>query len=141
MNNYRFEDLSIGMKESFEVVVSEEMMKDFLNISDDRNPLHIDEQFSKSQGYQDRVVYGLLTTSFISKLVGVLLPGKYCLLQGVETKYLNPVYINDTLTIEGEVNELHASVKRANIKVIIKNQNDEKVLKAKVDVGFLNYQE
>ena len=137
MNEYRFEDLEIGKTESFEVTVTAEMMNSFLNISGDTNPLHNDEQFAKDQGYDNKVVYGLLTTSFISKLVGVLLPGKYCLLHGVEVKYLMPVYIGDTLTVTGIVDELHESVKRVGIKVVITNRDNKKVVRGKAEVGFL----
>ena len=139
MNNYKFEDLKIGQEESFSVTVTEEMMRLFLEISGDTNPLHNDEEFALSQGYQNKVVYGLLTTSFISRLVGVLLPGKYCLLQGVDVKYSKPVYVGDILIIKGVVDELHESVKRAVIKVVIINQNEKKVVKGKVEVGFLSY--
>ena len=138
MNEYRFEDLKIGMEEHFSVTVTEEMMKQFLELSGDENPLHNDEDFAISQGYQDKVVYGLLTTSFISKLVGVLLPGRYCLLQGVDVKYSRPVYVGDVLIIKGVVDELHESVQRAVIKVAIQNQDEKKVVKGKVEVGFLH---
>ena len=139
MNEYRFEDLQIGMSESFSVEITAEMMNSFLSVVDDRNPLHNDEKFAKEQGYQNKVVYGMLTSSFISKLVGVHLPGKYCLLQGLEVKYLRPVYVNDILTITGTVDELHESVKRMSVKVIITNQDMKKVVKGKADVGFLNH--
>lgn len=137
MNEYRFDDLKIGMEESFSVTVTEEMMKQFLDLSGDINLLHNDKDFAIDQGYQDKVVYGLLTTSFISKLVGVLLPGKYCLLQGIEVRYSKPVYVGDILIVKGIVDELHESVKRAVIKVAIQNQDEKKVVKGKVEVGFL----
>ena len=137
MNNYKFEDLKIGMSESFSVTVTEEMMKSFLDLSGDENPLHNDEEFAKLQGYDSKVVYGLLTTSFISKLVGVLLPGKYCLLQGIDLKFVKPVYVNDVLIIKGTVDELHESVKRLTVKVEVINQDEKKVVKGKVEVGFL----
>lgn len=140
MNEYRFEDLKIGKEEYFTVTVTEEMMKQFLELSGDSNPLHNDREFALSQGYQDKVVYGLLTTSFISKLVGVLLPGKYCLLQGIDVKYSRPVYVGDILIVKGIVDELHESVKRCSIKVEIQNQDEKKVVKGKVEVGFLRYE-
>ncbi len=138
MNNYRFEDLKIGQEESFSVTVTEEMMRLFLELSGDTNPLHNDKEFALIQGYQNKVVYGLLTTSFISKLVGVLLPGKYCLIQGIDLKYSRPVYVGDILIVKGTVDELHESVKRAVIKVIIQNQDEKKVVKGKAEIGFLN---
>lgn len=138
MNNYKFEDLKIGMSESFTVTVTEEMMNSFLELSGDENPLHNDEEFAKSQGYNSKVVYGLLTTSFISKLVGVLLPGKYCLLQEIDLKYVKPVYVGDILIVRGVVDELHESVKRLTVKVEVINQDEKKVVKGKVELGFLN---
>ena len=137
MNEYRFEDLYVGKEEYFSVTVTEEMMKMFLELSGDSNPLHNDKDFAISQGYQNKVVYGLLTTSFISRLVGVLLPGKYCLLQGIDVKYSKPVYVGDILIVKGVVAELHESVKRAVIKVMIQNQDEKKVVKGKAEVGFL----
>ena len=137
MNEYRFEDLKIGQEEHFSITVTEEMMRLFLELSGDENPLHNDEEFALSQGYQGKVVYGLLTTSLISKLVGVLLPGKYCLLQGVDVKYSRPVYVGDILIVKGVVDELHESVQRAVIKVSIENQDEKKVVKGKAEVGFL----
>ena len=137
MNNYQFEDLKVGQSISFSVTVTSEMMDSFLNLSGDENPLHCDRDFALSQGYQDRVVYGLLTTSFISKLIGVLLPGKYCLLQGIELKYTKPVYVGDILIVKGTVDELHESVRRMTLKVEILNQDEKKVVKGKVEIGFL----
>ncbi len=138
MNEYRFEDLKIGQEEYFTVTVTQEMMDSFLDLSGDTNPLHNDEGFALSQGYQNKVVYGLLTTSFLSRLVGVYLPGRYCLLQGIDVKYSRPVYVGDILIVKGIVDELHESVKRAVIKVFIQNQDEKKVVKGKAEVGFLN---
>ncbi len=137
MNEYRFEDLKVGQEEYFTVTVTEEMMQQFLDLSGDSNPLHIDGEFAQEQGYQDKVVYGLLTTSFISRLVGVLLPGKFCLLQGIDVKYTRPVYVGDILIVKGIVDELHPSVQRAEIKIEIINQDEKKVVKGKAEVGFL----
>ncbi len=137
MNEYRFEDLKIGKEEFFTVTVTEEMMKSFLDLSGDTNPLHNDDEFAQKQGYQNKVVYGLLTTSFISRLVGVMLPGKYCLLQGNDVKYTKPVYVGDILIVKGIVDELHQSVQRAVIKIEIINQDEKKVVKGKAEIGFL----
>ncbi len=137
MKEYRYEDLYIGLTESFEVEITEEMMKSFLIVTGDENPLHNDGVFAKEQGYENKVVYGMLTSSFVSRLVGVYLPGKYCLLQGLEAKYLRPVYVRDRLNISGSIDELHESVKRASVKFVITNQHGKRVVKGKADVGFL----
>ena len=76
MNEYRYEDLQIGMSESFSVEIREDMLSRFLSITDDFNPLHNDEVFAREKGFAGKVVYGMLTMSFMSTLGGVLSSGK-----------------------------------------------------------------
>lgn len=95
MNKYKFEDLYLGLKEEFDVVVTEEKMKQFENLSGDINPLHIDEEYAKSKKMIGKVVYGMLTSSFYSTLVGVHLPGEKCFLQGIDINFKKPVFIGE----------------------------------------------
>ncbi len=138
MKQYRFNDLYIGMKEEFKVKITKEMMKSFQIITGDSNPLHIDCDYAKEKNFPDTVVYGMLTSSFISTLAGMHLPGKYCIIQSVESKFLAPVFVGDTITIIGEITAIHASVKRVEIKTLMKNQENTKVLKGKLNVGLLD---
>ena len=137
MNEYRFEDIYVGMEEAFRVTITEEMMSHFTEITGDINPLHNDEDFAKAMHHPSRVVYGMLTASFISTLGGVYLPGKYCLIQGVEVKFAKPVYIGDVLLVSGKVTELHESVGQLTIKVTIKNQDGTTVCKGKLKAGVM----
>ena len=90
MNEYTYDEITIGQEESFQVTVSEEMMKQFLLITGDLNPLHRDAAYAATRQYFDKVVYGMLTASFFSTLAGVYLPGRYSLIHSVETKFLRP---------------------------------------------------
>lgn len=137
MNTYKYEDLKIGLKESFSCTITEEMMDSFCSLSGDLNPLHMDNDFAMSHGFQGRVAYGMLSASLFSRLGGVFLPGKYCLIQQVEAKFAYPVYIGDVLEVTGTVAELNDSVQRAVIKAEIRNQRKEKVVRGKIYVGFL----
>jgi len=138
MNEYKFSDIEIGLEESFEVKVDISKMDKFLDISNDINPLHVDSNYAKKKGFPDRVVHGLLTSSFYSTLVGVHLPGKYCILQGVDIQFSKPVYIGDTLKISGKVSYINEAYKQIEIKAYITNQNNEKVSKATIKTGVLD---
>lgn len=138
MNQYRFEDLAVGMEEHFSATVRADMMDAFHALSGDPNPLHLNADFARAHGFENRVVYGMLTASLLSTLGGGYLPGELCLIQSVETKFLRPVFIGDTLTVRGVVEELHASVRRAVLKVEIRNQHGEKVLRGIMKVGVLD---
>ncbi len=142
MNEYTIKDLSEGKTESFSVTVTEEMMSRFFEITDDSNPLHRDSDFAKNrQGFKDKVVYGMLTASFLSTLAGVYLPGKYSLIQDVKTSFSKPVYVGDRLTVSGEVAFVHEALNNFDMKVSVVNQNGEQVLRGKMTVGFLKADE
>ena len=138
MNSYRFKDIKVGLEESFEVIIDKHKMDKFLEISQDINPLHIDEKYAKDKGFRDRVVYDMLTASFYSTLVGVYLPGKYCILQGVDIQFSRPVFINDRLTITGKVNYINEAYKQLEIKATIVNQHNQKVSKATIKTGVID---
>ena len=138
MNEYKFSDIEIGLRESFEVKIDASKMDKFLDISNDTNPLHADSNYAKKKGFPDRVVYGLLTSSFYSTLVGVYLPGKYCILQGIDIQFSKPVYIGDALKISGKVSYINEAYKQIEIKAFITNQNNEKVSKATIKTGVLD---
>lgn len=138
MNHYSINDLSIGHKEVFTVEVTTEMFNKFREITGDINPLHNDEDFARNLGHKGRVAFGMLTASFLSTLAGVYLPGERSLIHSVETKFTKPVYIGNVLSISGEVTEINDTVNQIVLKVEIKNQNGEKVLRGKMKVGFLD---
>ena len=48
MNEYTYEEIETGHKESFTVDVTEEMMASFNAMTGDINPLHNDEEYAKS---------------------------------------------------------------------------------------------
>jgi 3-hydroxybutyryl-CoA dehydratase len=122
VNEYTIADLHSGLREGFSRTVTLEMMDAFEKLSGDVNPLHRDASFAMERGYPGRVVYGMLTASLYSTLAGVYLPGKYCLLRSVDSKFLIPVFIGDELTVTGEVAEVHHDLGVALIKATIINQ-------------------
>jgi len=137
MNAFTFDQLEVGHEERFERTVTAEMMDQFYAVSGDSNPLHCDEGYAMAQGFPGRVVYGMLTSSLYSALAGVYLPGKFCLLHSVDSKFRKPVFIGDTLTVRGTLTEKNETFHLLTIKASIVNQNGEKVSSAVISAGFL----
>ena len=135
MNEYYFEDLQVGKKESFSIIITEQMIDSFRVLSGDENPLHCDEDFAKEEGYDGRVAYGMLTASFLSTLAGVYLPGRYSLIQSVEIKFAKPVYIGDELTVTGEITETNDTYGLIFLKVTITEGSGKKVCRGKMQIG------
>lgn len=134
MNTYNYEQCTLGLKESFTVTITPAMLESFRDITGDVNPLHNDEKYASSKGYPSKVVFGMMTSSFLSTLAGVYLPGKYSLIQEVETKFAGPVFINDTLTVTGEITDKNDLFKQITLKVRILNQEGATVLRGKMKI-------
>jgi 3-hydroxybutyryl-CoA dehydratase len=138
LSEYRWEDLQLGLKHEFQASISEEMMARFRGDTGDVNPLHVDAAYAIENGFAGRVVYGMLVASFYSTLAGVHLPGRYCLLHGVQVSFVAPVFVGDRLTVSGEVTYLNDAYRQAHISAQIKKDDGTVVSKAKVVAGVLD---
>ena len=135
MNEYRFDEIAEGQKESFSVTITEEMIESFRTLTGDVNPLHQDADYAKEKGYPDKVCFGMLTASFLSTMAGVYMPGKYSLIQSVEVKFSKPVFAGDEICFTGKVSEKNDTYRFMILKVDGVNQNGEKKLKAVMQIG------
>lgn len=73
----------------------------------------------------------------LSTLAGVYLPGENSLIHSVETKFVKPVFVGDTLLVSGEVVEKNEHFPVIKLKVVITNQKKEKVLRGSMQIGVL----
>ena len=135
MNHYTLAEMVPGLSEEFTVTVTAEMMDQFKAITGDVSPIHIDADYAKDRGFPGRVVYGMLGASFLSTLAGDYLPGEHCLLHGVDLKFAKPIFIGDTLTVTGVVDEVNDTFREITIKASIVNQDGKKVTRAVIRAG------
>ena len=119
---HTFDDLFVGQKISFSKKIDEFLLNDFAKISGDFNPLHMDDEYAKNTKFGKRVCHGMLLASFFSQLVGMKLPGKNSLYFSQTLNFRNPCFVDDEITIEGEIIEKKSNIKLISIKTIISNQ-------------------
>ena len=138
MKHFNFEDIEVGYEVSFNYEITEEKMQKFLEITGDINPLHNDLSYAKSKGYSEKVVYGMLTSSILSTLAGVYLPGEKSLIHEVSVSFVKPVFIsNCPLIVKGNVINKDERFKQIEIKCSIFDKNGDKVLRGNMKIGFV----
>ncbi|MCQ2529955.1 MAG: MaoC family dehydratase N-terminal domain-containing protein [Lachnospiraceae bacterium] len=137
MNEYRFDEIQVGQEESFEITITEEMMEAFKTVTEDVNPLHNDSSYAKEKGFEGKVVFGMLTASFLSTMAGVYMPGKYSLIQSVEVKFAKPVFPGEKLKFTGKVSEKNDTFRFIVLKVNAVNEAGEKKVKASMQIGVM----
>lgn len=138
MNEYTFNEISVGLTASFDRKITAEMEEMFRNITGDENPLHKDDAYACEVGQKSHVTFGMLTASLCSTLAGMYLPGKYSLIHSLENlSFRSPVYVGDTLSVSGEVVDKEENLHLLMIAVTIKNQYNKCVFRAKMKVLVL----
>ena len=138
MNEYTYDDILIGMTESFSKRITPEMEDAFRAITGDENPLHKDDVYAVQVSggkFERHVAFGMLTASLYSTVAGMYLPGKYSLIHSLENvDFKKPVFAGDelfvTATVKDKQDDLHLII----LDVVIRNQNNKVVSKASMTV-------
>lgn len=106
-NAYYFDELEVGQKATFSRKVSDEDIKAFAAVSGDNNPVHLDEAFaSEHTPFGGCIAHGILSASYISTVVGTILPGPGSIYINQSLKFRAPVKSGDTVVTEVEVTDL-----------------------------------
>jgi 3-hydroxybutyryl-CoA dehydratase len=115
------------------VITGEDILL-FAEVTGDRNPVHISEEFAAKTRFGERIAHGILTAGLISAVIGMKLPGPGCLYLSQTLSFLAPVRIGDEITARAEIVEV-ISGKRLRLKTKCINQRKEVVLEGEAVVA------
>jgi 3-hydroxybutyryl-CoA dehydratase len=110
-----FEDLRVGMSETYSKTVKSSDVIGFAEISGDRNPIHLSEHFAAKTPFGSRIAHGLYTASLISAVIGTRLPGPGAIYLSQTLTFHAPVRIGDTVEATVVVSELVPRGRRAKL--------------------------
>jgi 3-hydroxybutyryl-CoA dehydratase len=110
-----FEDLSVGMTESYTKTVKSSDVIGFAEITGDRNPIHLSEHFAAKTPFKSRIAHGLYTAGLISAVIGTRLPGPGAIYISQTLNFKAPVKIGDTVEASVQVVDLIAHGHRARL--------------------------
>jgi len=92
------EDLQTGMSRSLTKQIGEHEINLFAQISEDRNPLHLDSAAGAASIFKTRIAHGMLSAGLFSALIGERLPGHGTIYMSQNLRFTAPVRIGDTVT-------------------------------------------
>ena len=120
--------------------VTSEVYDHFQRCSLDYNPLHTDPAYAHNKGFRGVVMYGNILGAFVSHFVGMLLPSKEVMIQSQDISFHKPVFLNDEILLESEIDIVSEAVNIINYKLKFRRLTGEKlelVAKGHVQVGLL----
>jgi len=99
-------DVSLGDCAEIEKKMTLDMVKRFASISEDFNPVHLDEKYAANSRYKRQIIHGLMATSLFSGLFGTKLPGEGCVYKSQNIRFKRAIYIGDVVTARIEVTDV-----------------------------------
>ena len=106
------EDIEMGMTRHLQKVVTDEDIEMFAQISTDRNPVHLDDDYAQDTIFEGRIAHGMLTAGLISAVIGEQLPGHGTVYLGQSLKFLAPVRPGDLVHAEVTVTDIEPARRR-----------------------------
>jgi len=128
MSGYSIDDLYVGQKGSISKTITETDVYTYAGIIGDFNPLHVNAEYAKTTRFGERIAHGMLTASFFSTVVGMLIPGTGGIYLGQSVRFVKPVKIGDTITAEGIITEINKEKRIITVETTAYNQRGEAVV-------------
>jgi acyl dehydratase len=94
----------------------------------------MDETYAAQTRFKGRVVHGMLTASFLSTIIGTLLPGPGALYLSQELNFKKPVMINDIISAQVTVLQKITATRMLVLETTIANQHSQIVIVGKAKV-------
>jgi 3-hydroxybutyryl-CoA dehydratase len=109
------EDIEMGMTRYLRKVVTDEDIEMFAQVSTDRNPVHLDDDYAQDTIFEGRIAHGMLPAGLISAVNGEQLPGHGTVYMGQTLKFLAPVRPGDMVLAEVEVIDIDHAKRRVQL--------------------------
>jgi 3-hydroxybutyryl-CoA dehydratase len=118
----------VGFKTSITVQVTDKMVRQFAEMSGDYNPIHLEDAYAKSTRFGRRIAHGMIVGALISRALNEKIGGGGVYL-AQNLKFVNPVFIDDNVTVELHITGLRKEKGIATVETIAKKQTGEIVVK------------
>ena len=93
-------NIKIGDAYSKIFSINTDDIRNFSDITGDRNPIHLNVDYAKKSGFRGPIAHGLLTASIFSKILGNEFPGQGTIYLKQELNFCEVVYPNEKLIAE-----------------------------------------
>ncbi len=109
------EDIEIGMFRYLRKEVTDKDIEMFAEVSTDRNPVHLDDDYALDTIFEGRIAHGMLTAGLISAVIGEQLPGHGTIYMKQSLTFMAPVRPGDVVYAEVKVIDINHAKRRVTL--------------------------
>lgn len=125
--------VDVGFKASMQIQVTDKMVRQFAEMSGDFNPIHLDDDYAKTTRFGRRIAHGMIVAALFSRAMNDNL-GSGGIYLGQTLKFVNPVFIDDVLTISMTVTGLRKEKGIAVAETIASKANGDICVKGEATI-------
>lgn len=133
-----FDQLEVGDHALLEHALLAEDVSRFAALTGDHNPLHVDPQYASLTEFGKPVVHGMLSASFISTLIGMLLPGPGALWMSQTLNFKAPAFVGDVITVRGELRQKVIAARLLVLDISVQNHSGLEIINGQATVKMLD---
>src|SRR4051812_35306253 len=117
--------------------VTDELIREFAELSGDHNPIHLDEEFARSTRFGQRIAHGMLSGAFISAVLGNEFNASKIVYLGQAMRFTAPTFIGDIITTTATVTHIRDDKGIVTLATECRKQTGENTLTGEAKVMIL----
>jgi 3-hydroxybutyryl-CoA dehydratase len=126
--------LTVGDGAEVSKTINDEDVRAFAELTGDRNPVHLDEEYAAATRFGRRIAHGMLGASLISTVLASELPGPGSVYLSQTLRFTAPVFLGDTVTARVTVKQVREDKPVVTLETVCTNQRGERVVEGEAVV-------
>lgn len=130
--------INLGDKFSVTRKISDQLIRSFAELSGDKNPIHLDEDFAAQTRFGRRIAHGMLSGALISSVLGNEFAEEKIVYLSQTMRFVAPVFVGDTITVTATVASIREDKPIVTVETVCSNQDGETTMTGEAAVMFLD---
>ncbi|HVF66450.1 MAG TPA: MaoC family dehydratase [Pyrinomonadaceae bacterium] len=124
----------VGDSAEVSKTITDDDVRAFAELTGDRNPVHLDEEYAAATRFGRRIAHGMLGASLISAVLAGELPGPGSVYLSQTLRFTAPVFLGDTVTARVTVTNVREDKPVVTLETACTNQRGERVVEGEAVV-------
>lgn len=127
-------DIQVGDEASRTLVISDDTIRGFAEVTGDTNPVHLDDEYAAGTRFGRRIAHGMIAAGVVSATLANDLPGPGTLYLNQTLTFTLPVFPGDTITATVKVISVRPDKPIVTLSTVCTNQDGAVVLEGEAIV-------
>ena len=134
----KIEDLYIGQSAKLSKRFTDSDVRQFAEISLDKNPVHLNQDYASHSMFKSRIVHCFLSSSLISAIIGTIMPGEGSIYLKQDLNFRKPIYLDELVTAEVTITEIKKDKSIVYLSTNCYNEKNELAVEGSAIIKLLN---